>query len=48
MIERLQDRRRLLEALAIQKMVNGDSVLAEALAEPRQLLVASVVNNNQI
>lgn len=37
MIERFQDRRRLLEALAIQKLVNGDATIADALADTLEL-----------
>jgi len=36
-IERFQDRRRLLEALAMQKLVNGDAELIEAMAAAIEL-----------
>lgn len=37
MIERFQDRRRLLDALAVQRLVSGDAAMAEALADALEL-----------
>jgi CRP/FNR family cyclic AMP-dependent transcriptional regulator len=37
MIERFRDRRRLLDALAVQQMINGDAAIAEAFADVLEL-----------